>query len=211
MMRIPEHRSMPSRCARACYPSVQMSTTHLLQVAATRSAPPGGRRVGGAEVERRLKIVEEQLARGAPRAEIIASMGLPARTVDGYLRRVRDSWQADARSDRQDLRSRSLGRLMGLRERLLHARAWAPLVALERLIADVEGVRSVTYDGPQAPALGASMAAPAMTVETLRERLPLLVQASARLALKSDDHRAIESTREALLRSASLLAAESPA
>ena len=32
-----------------------MSNTHLLQNAATRSAPPGGRRVGEAEVERRLK------------------------------------------------------------------------------------------------------------------------------------------------------------
>lgn len=207
----PEHRSMPSPCARACYPSVQMSTTHLLQVAASRPRPPGGRRVADAEVQRRLRIVEEQLGRGTPRAEIIASMGLPARTVDGYLRRVRDSWREGADEGRQDLRSRSLGRLMGLRERLLRARAWAPLVALERLIADVEGVRNGSDEGPQAgAALGPSMAPPAMTAEGLRERLPLLVQASARLALRSEDARLIESTRAALTRSLSLLDTEPP-
>jgi hypothetical protein len=187
-----------------------MSTTQLLQVAATRSAPPGGRRVGGAEVERRLKIVEEQLAGGAPRSEIIASTGLPARTVDGYLKRVRESWRDDAREGRQDLRGRSLSRLMTLRARLLEARAWSALVALERLIADVEGVRNMAPEGPEAQTSGAAMASPAMTLETLRERLPLLVLASARLALRSDDPQAIESTREALTRSLSLLDSDSP-
>ena len=188
-----------------------MSTPHLLQVAATRPRPPGGRRVGGAEVERRLKFVEEQLARGTPRSEIIASTGLPARTVDGYLKRVRESWRDDAHEGRQDLRGRSLSRLMALRERLLHARAWAPLVALERLIADVEGVRRVTDERPPAAASAVSMGAPPMAVEGLRERLPLLVQASTRLALGTDDIEVIDSTRAALTRSLTLLDSNRPA
>jgi hypothetical protein len=185
-----------------------MSKTHLLQVAASRPAPPGGRRIGGAEVERRVKVVEEHLARGAPRSEIIAATGLPPRTVDGYLRRVRESWRDDALEGRQDLRCRSLDRLMALRERLLRAQAWSPLVALERLIADVEGVRNATEEGPRARALGAPRASPSITTEGLRERLPLLVQASARLALRTEDSRAIESTRAALTRSLLLLDTE---
>jgi hypothetical protein len=187
-----------------------MSGTHLLQVAATRSAPPGGRRVGGAEVERRLKIVEAQLARGAPRSEIIATMGLPPRTVDGYLKRVRESWRDDAHEGRQDLRSRSLGRLMALRTKLLEAQAWSPLVALERLIADVEGVRNVADERPRARASAVSMAVPSVTVEGLRERLPLLVQASTRFAIKTEDAQVIESTRTALAQSLSLLDPEPP-
>ncbi len=139
--------------------------------------------------------------------EIIASTGLPARTVDGYLRRVRESWRDDAQEGRQDLRGRSLDRLMALRERLLRAQAWSPLVALERLIADVEGVRNATQQAPQTRALNAPRASPSITAEGLRERLPLLVQASARLALRTEDARLIESTRAALARSLSLLAA----
>jgi hypothetical protein len=188
-----------------------MSKTHLLQVAASRPAPPGGRRIGGAEVERRVKVVEEHLARGAPRSEIIAATGLPPRTVDGYLRRVRESWRDDALEGRQDLRCRSLDRLMALRERLLRAQAWSPLVALERLIADVEGVRRVRDERPPAAASAVSMGAPPMAVEGLRERLPLLVQASTRLALGTDDIEVIDSTRAALTRSLTLLDSNRPA
>jgi hypothetical protein len=50
-----------------------------------------------------------------------------------------------------------------------------------------------------------------MTVEGLGERLPLLVQASARLALGTDDIRVIDSTRTALTRSLSLLDSNRPA
>ncbi len=159
----------------------------MLRVAASRPAPPGGRRVGGAEVERRLKIVEEQLARGAPRSEIIASTGLPARTVDGYLRRVRESWRDDAQEGRQDLRGRSLSRLMALRERLLRAQAWSPLVALERLIADVEGVRGPPMHSDPDPRLEAEAKAPAPTAGWVRERATLLVTACVTLARDSDD------------------------
>lgn len=205
----PKHRSMPSRRTRACYPSIHMSTTRLLRVAATRSAPPGGRRIGGAEVQRRLKIVEKQLARGAPRSEIIASMGLPARTVDGYLRRVRESWRDDAHEGRQDLRNRSLGRLMALRSRLLEAKAWSALVALERLLTDIEGVRGGSCGSPSPTTLEPGMAAPALSAETLRERAPLLISACARLAAASEDAELLKLTRTALAHSLKLLQTES--
>jgi hypothetical protein len=185
-----------------------MSRTHLLQVAASRPAPPGGRRIGGAEVERRLKIVEEHLARGAPRSEIIAAVGLPARTVDGYLKRVRDSWRDDAHEGRQDLRSRSLSRLMTLHARLLEARAWSALVALERLITDIEGVRGGSSGSPSSATLEPGMAAPALSAETLRQRAPLLIRACARIAFESDDARLVEDTRHALVQAATLLSPE---
>jgi hypothetical protein len=152
-----------------------------------------------------LKIVEEHLARGAPRSEIIASTGLPARTVDGYLRRVRESWRDDANEGRQDLRSRSLNRLMSLRNRLVDASAWNALVALERLITDIEGVRGGPSGCPSSTTVEPGMVAPALSAETLRERAPLLVRACVRVAIESQDARLLEQTRQALTQSVALL------
>ena len=75
---------------------------------------------------------------------------------------------------------------MALRERLLAERAWSPLVRIEQLICELEGVRG----GPSEAALSAAAEvppAPVLSVEMLRERAPMLVQACARLVAVTAD------------------------
>lgn len=183
-----------------------MSTARaMLQVAASPHAPPGGKRASRAEVERRSRSIEQMLASGKTRHEMARATGMPLRTVDEYARRVRARWQEDAQAHANDARGRALRRLLALRERLLAANAWGPLVSLERLIADVEGVRGTANAGPPAETSTMSMKVRPMTAEWLRERLPLLVQAVGRLAHQSGDASLIESTRDALGQSLSML------
>ena len=61
--------------------------------------PPHGTRLAKAEVEQRLAVVEEMMAEGACRAEIAATMrarfGTAGRTVNDYMRRVRERWEIE--------------------------------------------------------------------------------------------------------------------
>lgn len=169
----------------------------MLQLAA-KPSPPGGRRVSQAEVERRQGAVAKLMAEGKTRREMVALTGLPARTLDAYTQRVREDWQAQARSNSQDARGRALDRLLALRERLLAANAWGPLVSLERLIADVEGVRGggtpVEHVNPPP-----RIAFPALSDEEMRERIPLFVRACLRLAERACDDDLDRSLRSVLV------------
>ena len=177
-----------------------MSGTHLLQTAATRSLPPGGSRVGQVEVQRRLTLVERLLAEGVPRTAIAAELGLARRTVDGYISRVRRAWQVGAREGHESARARALNRLMELRLRLLDARAWGPLIRLEQLLCELEGVRGGPAETAPDMATAPRLIPRALPAEALRERAPLLVEACGRAAAASQDNELKELTRCALSR-----------
>ena len=177
----------------------------MLQLAAKPSKPPGGRRVADAEVQRRLSCVERLLANGVSRADIVAEVGLPARTTDSYIARVRQAWQESAQQDRESARASALGRLLALRERMLDARAWGPLVRVEQLICDLQGLRNGHAEPVEIQHQGSAIAAPDFSAEALRERAPLLVQACARIVAVSGDSRVVEQTRAALSCALSML------
>lgn len=162
-----------------------------------------------AEVQRRVSCVERLLANGVSRSDIIAQVGLPARTTDSYIARVRQAWQDHAQQGRESARASALGRLMALREQMVDARAWGPLVRVEQLICDLQGLRSGPVEGSEVQSNGAVTAMPILSIESLGERVPLLVQACARFAVASGDNELVEQTRAALTRSLSSLDAAS--
>jgi hypothetical protein len=166
---------------------------------------PGGRRVGKAQLQRRLNEVEKLLAKGAARSEIIERTQLRPRTADDYIRRVREAWHADAQQNRQSVREQARDRLMLLRDRLLQAGAWGPLVSLEKLILDLEGLRGECAPAASNDEGAGLLSTPPLTVPSLRDRGPLLISACTRVILGSKDGRAIEQTRRALMHSLSML------
>jgi hypothetical protein len=133
---------------------------------------------------------------------------MPLRTIDQYTKRVRGRWHEHAVADSRDARERSLDRLSDLRVKLVEARAWTSVVSLERLITDLEGVRGGPAESHENRKSGAKMATPALSADSMHERVPLLVQACARVAIVSGDQALIEQTRDALFRSLALLGAE---
>ncbi len=110
---------------------------------------PGGRRVGKAQLQRRLNEVEKLLAKGAARSEIIELTQLRPRTADDYIRRVREAWHASAQQNRQSVRDQARDRLMLLRDRLLQAGAWGPLVSLEKRIPTLRAFAANVYRPPR--------------------------------------------------------------
>jgi hypothetical protein len=172
----------------------------MLQIAASPRRPPGGTRVAQAEVQRRLRLVEEMMAAGKTRAEMVSLTGLPARTLDGYTKRVRGQWQEQAVTESLDARGRALDRLMALRERLLAAGAWGPLVSLERLIADVEGVRGSLAPSQEHPPERTLTEAPRVTAEWIRGRADMLINGCVSLARNSTDEELRGRVRQALSR-----------
>lgn len=169
----------------------------MLQVAAP-ARPPGGRRVADAEVARRLRLVEGLMTEGRSRTEMAAVTGLPLRTLDSYAKRVRSRWQRVAQTDSRDARQRALDRLMALREHLFEARAWSPLVRVEQLLCELEGVRGGPVEAAPSPETAVEISAPALSVEALRERAPMLVRACTTLAHDSTDEELRSRVRQAL-------------
>ena len=152
-----------------------------------------------------LRTVEALMADGAPRAEMQRATQLPLRTLDAYARRVRERWHDLAVRDSQDARGRALTRLLDLREKLVTARAWPSLVALERLLIDVEGVREPPGAGGPHVSPDMPTYVPQVTPAWIGERAALLVGACARLAHDSDDDGLRNRTRIALEQGLALL------
>lgn len=123
--------------------------------------PPGGRRVSSAESFRRLRFIEDLMLDGVSRAQILleanSKFGIADRTVDDYIRKVRDSWIEDAESNRDTRRAETRRRLLATRREMVAARAWNPVLGVERLLADVDGARG----GPPAVESFESSPAPA--------------------------------------------------
>jgi hypothetical protein len=99
---------------------------------------------------------------------------------------------------------------MVLREQMVDARAWGPVVRLEQLICDLQGLRGGRAEPADTQGGGSEITVPALSAESLRDRAPLLVQACARIAAASEDNDLVEQTRDALSRGLSLLNAASP-
>jgi hypothetical protein len=172
----------------------------MLQIAANTPQPPGGRRVSNAEVQRRLVRVEGMLAKGTTRSEIVSQMGLPERTTDEYIARVQHAWRVQGQSASQDARSRAQDRLLALRERLLAERAWSPLVRVEQLLCELEGVRNGPPGPPEASTRAPSMSPPQPTAAWISHRAALLVRAAVHLARSSESEALRHQLCEALER-----------
>ena len=96
-------------------------------VAASRSSrrrsPPGGKRSSKAEQAQRLGFVEQELARGRTRREIIegarSRFGCSERTTDSYLKRARQHAAATRpRSAFEQDRAETVERLEGYADQL---------------------------------------------------------------------------------------------
>lgn len=110
------------------------------QVAAKTSRPPGGRRVGRAEVARRLTLVERVMLEGGGRADIARALPkIPARTLDDYVKRVRERWLADAQVERRFTRARQLRRLYCYLRVLEKKGLHREILTCETKIGELEG------------------------------------------------------------------------
>jgi transposase len=133
-------------------------------------APPGGRRVGAAEVERRLAAVESLLREGRSRSEVVGEMaarfGASMRTADDYIARVRQAWAGDAGARREAEREATVTRLEDLSRKAEKRGAFGAAVAAERLLADVRGVRA-----PQELEVRTTQAQPPPEVDLTEEQI----------------------------------------
>jgi len=115
--------------------------------------PPGGKRISKAEKLRRQHRVEQLMLLGTSRKELVHCMGVEfrcrPRTVDDYIAAVRQTWAEAAAARRPHERELALRRIENLAKKLEETGAWGPRVALERLRADVCGLRH--YARPEEP------------------------------------------------------------
>jgi hypothetical protein len=143
---------------------------------------PGGKRLSEVEVERRTARVAELLRAQASRADILtvmsAEFGAAPRTVDDYIARARDRFAIDSAVTAQEERGSTLTRLDKLARKLEAQGAWSALVNVERLLADVRGLRrgTVTIE-PVASA--AQQPCPEISMDDCIEECFLAVEAVA--------------------------------
>lgn len=120
------------------------------------SKPPGGRRVGLTEVERRLDHVERMMRDGRTRADVVASMaatfGVSPRAADEYIRRARERLATEAKGTREAERSATIARLDRLSKKAEARGAFGAAVNAERLRAQVLGLMA-----PQAVEVSANV------------------------------------------------------
>ena len=96
---------------------------------------------------------------------------------------------------------------MALREQMLDARAWGPVVRLEGLICDLQGLRNGRIE--EGLSHSSPVAVPSLSIEQLRERAPLLIEACARIGANTEDEELLDQIRAALSRSLARLEAQS--
>jgi hypothetical protein len=122
---------------------VKTEETRRFQNAAKK--PPGGRRIGHAEHERRLQLVAQILAAGHSRAALVEMLtkkfGMAERTTDDYIAAVKQRWAAAGAAQLEEHRGRMMQRLDDLGIKLEQKESWVPLVQVERLKGDILGVR----------------------------------------------------------------------
>jgi len=142
------------------------STEKMPRNAATPRKPPGGRRLGATEVLRRGRAIEEMLALGMNREQLLTEcerkFKMAPRTVDDYVERIKAAWSEDAAKTRPERREATRARLLRLREDLKRWRAGGPLVALERLLCDIDGTKE-----PEAVRVEANVSAGVLTLPEL--------------------------------------------
>jgi hypothetical protein len=165
----------------------------MRQHAATKTGSqqsPGGRRVGKAEIQRRLDLADGMLRDGRSRAEVIRALrsqhGVSLRTADQYIRRARERWAAESKEGRTAEREVTLARLTHLSSKAEQRGAFAAAVAAERLRADVLGLRAPEQLQVQASVAEQRTEAPVSYEQALAEMaecLPILARAVRKGAL----------------------------
>jgi hypothetical protein len=144
--------------------------TTMLRNAATPRKPPGVRRLGAVEVLRRERAIEEMLALGMNREQVLAACSrefeMPSRTVDDYVERIRKAWAEEAARTRPERREAGRARLLLLREDLKRWKQGGPLVALERLLCDIDGTKE-----PEAVRIEADVKATPLETEMSEEAI----------------------------------------
>ena len=85
---------------------------------AAKNHPPGGKRIGHIEQERRLEAVAQLLAAGHPRLTLLAVLArkfnMKERTVDDYIAEVKQRWSAAGAPRLQESRGMMLQRVNDL-------------------------------------------------------------------------------------------------
>lgn len=110
-----------------------------------KGKPPGGKRPTEAEKQKRFEAVRAAMVSGYGKAEILAALegaglgAMPERTLDDYMKRVRDSWQVEFAAAWATRRERALRRNYGHIAAAREAKDWPAVAAFERLVAQMEG------------------------------------------------------------------------
>lgn len=110
-----------------------------------KGKPPGGKRPTADQQQRRFDAVRAAMVAGYGKAEILAALeqaglgAMPERTLDDYMKRVRDSWQTEFAAAWATRRERALRRNYGHIAAAKEAKDWHAVAAFERLVAQMEG------------------------------------------------------------------------
>jgi uncharacterized protein YigA (DUF484 family) len=113
-----------------------------------KGKPPGGKRPPEALKQRRFEAIRGAMVQGYGKAEILAALiaadlgAMPERTLDDYMKRVRDSWQTEFTAAYTTLRQRSLRRNYGHLAKAVDAKHWAAVARFEEIIMTLEGTAS---------------------------------------------------------------------
>lgn len=124
----------------------------LAEARAKRKGGPKKKRIGGdrisqAELLYRLRIVEQALIDGMRGGQVMEHLNsivgqkkpIPYTTVSHYMGRVKDKWEAEDKMLRPIWRERQLRKLHDVAHKLETQAAWAHWIAVQKLIADLEG------------------------------------------------------------------------
>jgi hypothetical protein len=93
-------------------------------------------------VRERLELVEDLMAQGYSRTQVARKLGLKQRTTDRYRAVITARWHQRYEEERPQQMERMLGRLERLARKMEVAGAWGPRAQVERLMADIRGVRA---------------------------------------------------------------------
>lgn len=208
------------KAAKASSPAKEGGRLSIREQAATASGMPrkaakvahGGKRLSEVDVERRTARVAELLKAQASRADILAVMsaefGAAPRTVDDYIARARDRFAVETAATSQEERAATLARLDKLARKLEAQGAWSALVNVERLLADVRGLRRGTV-AVETPPPAPAQPFPEVSVEEAIEECFLAVEAVASSwasgSFPTPSPERIEGLREAVRKAAEAL------
>jgi hypothetical protein len=116
-----------------------------LTTAKYKGKPPGGKRPTAAEQERRFQAVRAAMVMGYSKGEILAALQqaglgtMPERTLDDYMKRVRDAWKAEFAAEWATRRERQLRAIQSHIVKAVAVGKWDAVGTLERLKAQIEG------------------------------------------------------------------------
>lgn len=106
---------------------------------------PHGRKNSKAEVDKRRALVESLMLEGASHKDIVqitkSRHNISERQVTEDMSVIRARWKEESNQNLEELRGRTLARLMQDRRELKREKAWTAFMTCERLICDVARLR----------------------------------------------------------------------